>query len=103
MTDDNKLYDELSEAVSQLYEAVSQVVSAVVPLLHKILYEISTTLSKIPFVYDPDYWEKTLYLTTHYPKIWHLAHYARKTKTRKKNTRRLEKYWRRYHGDNKIC
>lgn len=46
---------------------------------------------------------KDIYLYTHYPKVYNLAHYARKTKTRKKNTRRLEKYWRKYRGDNKIC
>lgn len=46
---------------------------------------------------------KNIYLYTHYPKVYNLANYARKAKTRKKNTRRLEKYWRRYHGDNKIC
>lgn len=81
-------FQTIVEAVVKAYEAVAKAVSefikrSVVPMIHQLM--------------------KHLYKIVAPPKLYHLAYHSKKGRTRKKNLKRIKRYWEEFiNGCDKI-
>lgn len=81
-------FQAIGEAVVKAVEAVAKAVSefikhSVVPMIHQLM--------------------KRLYKIVAPPKLYHLAYYSKKGRTRKKNLKRIKYYWEEFiNGCDKI-
>lgn len=81
-------FQAFGEAIVKAVEAVAKAVSelverSVVPMIHQLM--------------------KRLYKIVAPPKLYHLAYYSKKRRTRKKNLKRIKRYWEEFiNGDHKV-
>lgn len=90
------------ETLSHIKEVFSQLADAIVEAFKALKNAIAEAVSKciIPAI---NRLMKQVYKLVAPPKLYHLAYYAKKGRTRKKNLKRIKRYfWREYHGSNKI-
>lgn len=78
------LRDAIVKAVETVAKAISELVErSVVPMIHQLM--------------------KRLYKIVAPPKLYHLAYYSKKGRTRKKNLKRIKRYWEEFiNGCDKI-
>lgn len=78
----------LGDAIVKAFEAVAEALSefvnnSLIPAIHKLM--------------------KKLYKIVAPPKLYHLAYHSKKGRTRKKNLKRIKRYWEEFiNGCNKI-
>lgn len=80
----NQLADAIVEAFRALKNAIAEAVSkCIIPVINRLMKQVHKLVAP--------------------PKLYHLAYYAKKGRTRKKNLNRIKRYiWREYHGSNKV-
>ena len=89
----------LAELVERWKEAIQYLMPAIQQLIDSFK-EIWNELSAIPCLADMVKYQQ---LQTEYPRVYNLAFNHPKERVRKKNLSRLEKYWRKQNGNNKVC
>lgn len=81
-------FQAIGEAVVKAFEAVAAVIAEVVSSL------VMSTVQELM---------KKLYKIVAPPKLYHLAYYSKKGRTRKKNLKRIKRYWEEFiNGCNQV-
>lgn len=81
-------FQAIGEAVVKAFEAVAAVISEVVSSL--VMPTVQELMKKLYKIVAP-------------PKLYHLAYYSKKGRTRKKNLKRIKRYWEEFiNGCNKV-
>lgn len=89
----------LAEFVERGKEAIQHIMPAIQQLMDRFK-EIYNDLSSLPCLSEMIKYQP---LEQDYPKVYNLAFNHPKERVRKKNLSRLEKYWRKQNGNNKVC
>jgi hypothetical protein len=81
-------FQAIGEAVVKTFEAVAAVISEVVSSL--VMPTVQELMKKLYKIVAP-------------PKLYHLAYYSKKGRTRKKNLKRIKRYWEEFiNGCHKV-
>lgn len=90
------------ETYTKLIEAFQTVVEAVVKVVEIVAKAVSELVERlvVPMIHQL---MKRLYKTVAPPKLYHLAYHSKKGRTRKKNLKRIKRYWEEFiNGCDKI-
>lgn len=85
--------EKLVQAFETLYAAVKEAVQKIAEALRQLFAGIENIFDKV---------RRNLYRLAVPPRVYHLAYHAKKGRTRKKNMRRIQRYWEELYGYNKI-
>lgn len=93
------LTEETYTKVIEAFQAIGEAIVKVVEAVAKVMSEL-VECSVIPMIQQL---MKRLYKLVAPPKLYHLAYYSKKGRTRKKNLKRIKRYWEEFiNGCDKI-
>lgn len=93
------LTEETYTKVIEAFQAIGEAIVKVVEAVAKVISELVECLI-IPMIQQL---MKRLYKLVAPPKLYHLAYYSKKGRTRKKNLKRIKRYWEEFiNGCDKI-
>lgn len=90
------------ETCTKLVEAFQDIGEAIVKAFEPVSLAISEFVNRLAMPAVQELMKK-LYKIVAPPKLYHLAYYSKKSRTRKKNLKRLKRYWEEFiNGCNKV-